>query len=152
RLLMTPDSSPLSPSSFAVEDEVLGRLRALRSRLGDEIGGAFDRLAERLRLFEGRRGGGYFSHAMALPVLDLPVWACASLVRRGALVPEGRAFALAESAAAGYLGVRVEDDWFDEGIGEPGEVAMLARALLARHQGLLGREVPACSPFWALFE
>ena len=147
-----PSSPPLSPLPEGVEDAVLARLAALRGRLGPELGGAFDRLAARLRLFEGRAGEGYFSHPTALPVLELPVWIVGHLARCGAAAPPGRALNLAEAAAAGYLRVRIEDDWFDEGVGEPGEAAMLAQALFARHGALLAPELRAGGEFWALFE
>lgn len=154
----SPPEAPEAPEGIeGLEDAVLGRLGALRGRLGAELGGAFDRLAARLRLFEGRAGEGYFSHPAALPVLELPVWIAGHAARRGAAGPSSttrttRALALAEAAAVGYLRVRIEDDWFDEGIGEPGEAAMLAQALFARHQALLSRELPADRGFWALFE
>jgi hypothetical protein len=44
-----------------------------------------------------------------------------------------------ESAALGYLAVRVQDDLIDEGVGDPPEAALLASALLSRHLALLGR-------------
>ncbi|MCC6556238.1 MAG: geranylgeranyl pyrophosphate synthase [Polyangiaceae bacterium] len=141
-----------APAPEEVEDAVLARLAALRGRLGGDLGAAFDGLAARLRLFEGRAGEGYFSHPPALPVLELPVWIAAHLTRRGAALPPGRALDLAESAAAGYLRVRMEDDWFDEGVGEPHEAAMLAQALFARHAALIARGLSPGSPYWALFE
>jgi hypothetical protein len=141
--------------SFDVEAEVLARLGALRGRLGPELGAAFDRLAARIRLFEGRRGEGYFSHPLALPVLSLPLWVPgpegpANAEPRPTLTPP--AARLAEAAAVGYLRVRVEDDWLDEGVGEPGEVMLLSGALFSRHAALLAAEVPAGSAFWQLFE
>lgn len=131
---------------------MLARLGALRRGLGPELGAAFDELAGRLRLFEGRAGQGYFSHPMALPTLDLPRWAAAHLALRGAEAPPARVLRLAEAAAVGYLRVRVEDDWLDEGIGEPGAVMMLAGALGARHEALIAAELPRGSAFWDLFE
>jgi hypothetical protein len=129
--------------------EVLRRLSVFRERLGPEVGTAFDALAERLRLFFGHSGEGYFSHPLALPVLELPRWAAAG---HGTMVAPSTLTNLAEAAMAGYLHVRVQDDWFDEQVGEPGAVMMLADALFARHQILLAREVDAGSAFWELFE
>jgi hypothetical protein len=132
----------------ALEAEVLARLSAFRGRLGGELGALFDALAARLRLFEGGPGAGYFSHPMALPVLQLPLW----LAARHGEPAAPLVTSLAEAAAAGYLHVRIEDDWFDEAIGEPGAAMLLSGALFARHQALLARELPRASAFWGLFE
>jgi hypothetical protein len=146
---------PDADSRIRLEVEALGRLASLRARLGPEIGAAFDALAARLRLFDG----GYFSHPMALPVLELPGWAAEHAGRRGAAVNPETTMDLVEAAAVGYLHVRIEDDWFDEGIGEPGAAMMLSNALFVRHQGLLARTIPRTIPgataergFWDLFE
>ncbi|WP_438028048.1 geranylgeranyl pyrophosphate synthase [Sorangium sp. So ce233] len=140
----------------SLEAEVLRRLVALRGRLGGELGALFDELATRLRLFEGEPGEGYFSHPMALPVLELPLWVA---TRFGAPAPGAGsqglptlAVDLAEAAAVGYLHVRIEDDLLDEGLGEPGAAVLLSGALFARHQALLARSLPGGSAFWDLFE
>jgi len=122
-----------------LEAEVLDRLAAYGRELGPELAAAFEQLATRIRLFVGRGGDGYFSHPLALPVLDLPRWAGPDLP--GAVIAD-----LAEASAAGYLRVRVEDDWFDEGIGEPGAVMMLAGALAARHEARIGRALRSTPP------
>lgn len=132
----------------ALEVEAFVRLAALRRRLGGELGALFDALAARLRLFEGGPGAGYFSHPMALPVLQLPRWIAARYGDPGAPLVVN----LAEAAAVGYLHVRVEDDWFDEAIGDPGASMILSGALFARHQALLARELAPASAFWGLFE
>ncbi|MGH8885985.1 MAG: geranylgeranyl pyrophosphate synthase [Egibacteraceae bacterium] len=134
------------------EAEVLRRLAVFRGRLGPELGAAFDALEERLELFRGGHGQGYFSHPMALPVLELPQWAAAHTARQGTAVGPAVAADLVEAAAVGYLHVRVQDDWFDEAVGEPGAAMMLSDALCARHQALLARAVPVGSAFWELFE
>lgn len=148
---------PDANSRGRLEVEALRRLASLRARLGPELGAAFDALAMRLRLFDG----GYFSHPMALPVLELPVWAAEHAGRCGAAVAPETTMNLVEAAVIGYLHVRIEDDWFDEGIGEPGAAMMLSDALFARHQGLIAREIPRTPPgfgadrrgdFWDLFE
>lgn len=147
---------PDADSRGQLEIQALGRLASLRARLGPEIGAAFDALAARLRLFDG----GYFSHPMALPVLELPGWAAEHAGRCGAAVDPETTMDLVEAAVAGYLHVRIEDDWFDEGIGEPGAAMMLSNALFVRHQGLLARTIPRASVgsaaerggFWDLFE
>ncbi|KYF74252.1 geranylgeranyl pyrophosphate synthase [Sorangium cellulosum] len=140
----------------SLEAEVLRRIAALRGRLGGELGALFDELAARLRLFEGEPGEGYFSHPMALPVLELPLWVA---TRFGAPAPGAGsrglpplAVDLAEAAAVGYLHVRIEDDLLDEGLGEPGAAVLLSGALFARHQALLARSLPGGSAFWDLFE
>ncbi|WP_437877634.1 geranylgeranyl pyrophosphate synthase [Sorangium sp. So ce513] len=142
----------------ALEAEVLRRLKALRGRLGGELGALFDELTARLRLFEGEPGEGYFSHPMALPVLELPLWVA---TRFGAPRPAACAGSpelpplavdLAEAAAVGYLHVRIEDDLVDEGVGEPVAAVLLSGALFARHQALIARSLPGQSAFWDLFE
>ncbi|WP_437591898.1 geranylgeranyl pyrophosphate synthase [Sorangium sp. So ce1000] len=142
----------------SLEAEVLRRLASFRSRLRSELGALFDELAARLRLFEGEPGEGYFSHPMALPVLELPLWVATRLggpepardAGSPALPP--LAVDLAEAAAVGYLHVRLEDDLLDEGVGEPGATVLLSGALFAHHQALLARSLPAGSAFWGLFE
>ncbi|KYF58883.1 geranylgeranyl pyrophosphate synthase, partial [Sorangium cellulosum] len=142
----------------ALEAEVLRRLTALRGRLGGELGALFDELAARLRLFEGEPGEGYFSHPMALPVLELPLWVATRFraprpaPRAGTPELPPLAVDLAEAAAVGYLHVRIEDDLVDEGVGEPGAAVLLSGALFARHQALLARSLPGQSAFWDLFE
>jgi hypothetical protein len=137
---------------MSIEAEVLRRLMAFRERLGPELGVAFDTLAGRLGLFGRAVGRGYFSHPMALPVLEFPQWAAAHVARRGAAIAPAVVTALTEAAAMGYLHVRVQDDWFDEGAGEPHMAMMLSEALFARGLALLAPVVPEQSPFWDLFE
>jgi hypothetical protein len=134
------------------EAEVLQRLSAFRQRLGIELGTAFDALATRLGLFWGERGQGYFSHPMALPVLEFPRWAAAHVARQGTVIAPTVLANLVEAAAIGYLHIRVQDDWFDEAVGESGVVMMLSDALFTRAQALLAREVSRQSTFWELFE
>lgn len=134
------------------EGAVLQRLAVLRGRLGPELKAAFDALTARLELFRGGDREGYFSHPMALPVLELPQWAAAHAARQGAAIAPAVVANLVEAAAAGYLHVRVQDDWFDEAVGEPGTAMLLSDAFFARHHALLAREVPRDSPFWERFE
>ena len=140
--------APDADSRGRLEVEALGRLASLRARLGPELGAAFEALSTRLRLFDG----GYFSHPLGLPVLELPGWAAEHAGRCGAAIDPATTMNLVEAAAVGYLHVRIEDDWFDEGIGEPGAAMMLSDALFVRHQGLLAREIPRGDGFWDLFE
>lgn len=134
------------------EAEVRRRLSAFRQRLGPELSAVFDALAARLGLFRSSEREGYFSHPMALPVLELPQWVAARTSRQGAAIAPMAVANLVEAAAVGYLHVRVQDDWFDEAVGEPGAVMMLSDALFARHQALLAREIPFGSAFWERFE
>jgi hypothetical protein len=129
-----------------LEGLVDARLLDLRGRLGPHLRAAYDDLARRLGLVPERRDGpGYFFGPLALPVLQLPAWA-------GRELPAGDVADLVESAATGYLHVRVQDDLLDEGVGEPGAAMLLAEAFMARHQALLARVVGASDRFWALFE
>ena len=130
---------------------MLRRLAMFRAQLGSELGAAFDALAARLGLFRSD-GEGYFSHPMALPVLKLPQWVAARAARQGVTLAPTTIVNLIEVAAVGYLHIRVQDDWFDEAVGEPGAVMMLSDALFARGQALLARETPYKSQFWELFE
>jgi hypothetical protein len=98
---------------------------------------AFDRMAQRLEL-TGDSGASYFLAARALPVTQLPTWCCALAGRRGRGLAVDAPDQLCESAVAGYLHVRLQDDLLDEGVGRPVEVMLLAEALLVRHLYLLG--------------
>lgn len=134
------------------EAEVLRRLAAFRQRLGLELGAAFDALAARLGLFRTEQGQGYFSDPMALPVLELPKWAAAHVLRQGLALAPTMVTNLVEAAAVGYLHIRVQDDWFDEAVGKPDVVMMLSDALFTRAQVLLAREISRQSAFWDLYE
>jgi hypothetical protein len=98
---------------------------------------AFDRMARRLEL-TGDGGASYFLAARALPVTRLSGWCWALADRRGRGLADEVRDRLCESAVAGYLHVRLQDDLLDEGIGRPVEVMLLAEVLLVRHLVLLG--------------
>jgi hypothetical protein len=127
------------------------RLQALRASFGPRLGAALDALASRLSLFGGA-GPDYFCHPLALPVLQLPVWAADVARRRGAEIPAAAVLDCVEAAATGYLHVRIHDDQMDEGVGEAASAMLLAEALFVRHQVLLARVAPPGSDFWARFQ
>lgn len=124
----------------ALQAEVLGRLGGWARDLGPPLATAWQALAARLRLDEGR---GYFLHPLALPVLQLPAWVAAghpAVAARGV----DAVVQAAEAAAAGYLHVRIQDDLLDEGVGGDPAGTMLGEALAARHHRLaLGLGGPA---------
>ncbi len=129
-----------------VEQVALRRLRTWAAGLGDELGGAWQGLHDRLGLDRG-----YFSHPLALPVLALPMWAFDSNPAVAARGEEALLDAI-EAAASGYLHVRIQDDLLDEGIGGTADQHMLAEALLARHQRLVMGLAGGDAAFGELFE
>jgi len=136
-------------SDVSLQAEVLDRLEVAAGRMGPRLGGAWTRLSSRLRLND--RQPGYFLHPLAFPILQLPTWAAQ---RAGGALPEAAALAAdsREAAAAGYLHVRVQDDWMDEGIEEGAATALLSDALLTRHQRLLVGVAGDRPAFWERFE
>lgn len=114
---------------------------------GPELAASFGRFAERIHLFD-QEGPGYFGHPLALPVIQLPVWAAQAARRRGARIADAAVMDAVEAAALGYLHVRLQDDLLDEGVGEPAEVSLLATALLLRHEALLRRSAGTRQAFW----
>lgn len=128
------------------------RLRALRRGLGPHLAAAFDELSDRLELDRAPGEAGYFSAPLTLPVLQLPLWVARAAARRGRPIPTAAVEDLVESAAVGYLHVRVQDDLLDEGLGRPAQAMLLAEALLVRHGALIARAVGASERFWAYYE
>ena len=124
------------------------RLDALRGDLGPELAGAFERLRGRVA---AAGWGAYFTAPHAQPVLLLPLWAAQLACQVGSDPGVVAVESAVESALVGYLHVRVQDDWLDEGVGEPAQVLLLSTALLVRHQVALARVCGACLPFWELF-
>lgn len=116
--------------------DLVGPLARLGPTLGPDLEPAWDALRTRLGLHES---DAYFRHPMALPVLDLPLWVARALGSWGQPVAPERVERALESAALGYLAVRLQDDWMDEGTGpDPAQVLFLSQALLVRHLALLG--------------
>jgi len=134
-------------ADVSLQAEVLERLAVQGEALGPLLGGAWTRLAARLRL--GEREPGYFLHPLAFPILQLPAWAAE---RAGGAFPGGLTLDVCEAAAAGYLHVRVQDDRMDEGIGEGAATELLSDTLLTRHQRLLAGVVGGRAAFWDRFE
>ncbi|MCK6505554.1 hypothetical protein L6R53_19515 [Myxococcota bacterium] len=124
----------------ALHQEVIEGLDGWAAGLGPTLAAAWGALRARLRL---DAPPGYFLHPLALPVLQLPVWVAAG----PAPAPPARVRAAVDSAAAGYLGVRVLDDLLDEQVAEGPATWMLAQALLARHHALAGQVAADC-PAW----
>ena len=126
---------------------ILERLDGAARAFGVELAAAWVELAARLRLLDPTPPG-YFTHPLALPTLELPRWAGALAARRGRPVAAPRLEEAAEAAAAGYLHVRLHDDFIDEGRGDPAVVMLLAEALLVHHQALMAALLPSGSAFW----
>ena len=132
---------------------VEARLHAWADALPSRCRAALDRLAARLELGPGRPGWRrYFISDTAQPVLHLPLWVGKVAADRGVEVAAEEVTDLSESAACGYLAVRLQDDWFDEGSGDPGEVMLLSGVLAARHAALMARRLAADADFWDLFQ
>ncbi len=112
---------------------------------------AFDRLLSRRGiLVEGPRFD--FFHPLGHPVMLLPVWVAELARRRGRTLGPEVVSNLAVASQAGYLHVRVHDDYFDHHREEATGSMLLASALLVHHQALLARYLPASHEFWQLFE
>ncbi len=131
----------------ALRAAIRQRLATWGQGLGPTLQAAWSVLWQRLHLDDD-----YFGHPLALPVLELPLWLHEGDVR---VRLRGVAAMLdaAESAAAGYLHVRIQDDLVDEGTaaGDVGQL-MLAEALVARHQRLCMQLAGAAPAFADLFE
>lgn len=142
------------PSEASLHAQIDHRLENFRDRLAPRLRSLCDEFFDRLDL--GLRPKGavregsstYFINPLALPVLQLPLWAGARTERAGRPLPEEVVLDLVESAAVGYLHVRIQDDLLDEGVGRPGEAMLLAEAFFLRHQTLLARRVGHAGSFW----
>ncbi len=139
-----------TPEELRLHELIRARLEVFRDRLGPRLGAACDQLFDRLEL--GRPSTavrpGYFINPLALPVLQIPSWMGKRAAREGRELPREVLHDLAESAAAGYLHVRIQDDLLDEGVGRPAEAMLLAEAFFVRHQSLLGRNLGGNEKFW----
>ncbi len=112
------------PADQALADAVQERIDGWATALPPLLGAEWQALVARL----GGRLDRYFLHPLAHPLLQLPGWATGQ--------PELDA---AESAACGYLHVRIQDDLFDEGVGQAPGPLLLSDALRSRHLLLLTR-------------
>lgn len=128
-----------------LESHVRHRLAEYRRTLGPRVASLLDDLLRRLKF---DREGSYFLGPAAQPVLQLPGWVDHS----GEPVGEDVVAATVEAAAMGYLHVRVQDDFMDEGVGEAAAVMVLSDGLFGRHQALLAQIAGDHAEFWGLFE
>lgn len=125
----------------AIAAEVSRRLRAWAGGLSSEMGAAFSALMAGSGVGADAGAEKYLS-PLSQPVLLLPVWLGESL-------SEAVLLDIVESGLCGYLHVRVQDDRFDEGRGDPDTALVLSTALLTRHHTLVATHVthPA---YWTL--
>ncbi len=130
--------------------EVRDRLVALRQRVGEELVADFDDLLDRHDLLsEGEAG---MLNPLGQPLLEVALWLVDYAQDQCGTDLGPHLVDLAEATVVGYLHVRVEDDWVDEGIGHRVRAPMLSDAFLVRHQALLARVVGASPRFWTYFE
>lgn len=74
---------------------------------------------------------GYFSSAVAPPLLYLPLWLCDGLSAAGLRLPSSALPQLLSATMQGYFFVRVQDDWLDDpGRADP-ELALFGNACLS---------------------
>jgi len=118
--------------AITLEHDTLASLHALE--LPPTMAGLLAALLERVGA-----APGYFTHPLALPVLQLPAWLGA---------PAHHLPSLALAGALGYLSVRVQDDLIDDGVGDPGEAALLSALLLHHHDAALAALTPG-PLFWS---
>ncbi len=119
------------------------RLAVLVDGVGSDLRPAFVDILSRHGHSPQRLNEAVLFHPLGHPMVQLIDWAATSLDPQTQLD-------LMESAVAGYLAVRAQDDLLDEAVGGS-EVTLLSTVILARHQALLARHVADVS-FWTLFE
>lgn len=98
----------------------------------------------------GTQGEGPHDNVLGQPLFALPLWVDTATGERGRAEPDVL-LDVCESSLCGYLSVRAEDDYFDEGSGEPEAVMMLTTLFRIRHSALLAPLV-SDARFWSHFE
>ena len=116
-------------------------LRAWADGLTPELRAAFDALTGGSGL-QADSGADVYLANLSQPVVLLPLWFADG-------VPDAVVVDVIGSALAGYLAVRLHDDWMDEARGDPTEAMLLGTALLARSSSLVGAHVPDAR-WWSL--
>ncbi|MSP92630.1 MAG: hypothetical protein EXR79_12645 [Myxococcales bacterium] len=114
------------------------QLRAWADGLTPELRVAFDAVTAGSGLHADAGAEAYLAN-LSQPVVLLPLWFADGL-------PDDVVVAVIGSALAGYLAVRLHDDWMDEARGDPTEAMLLGTALLARSSSLAGEHVS--DPRW----
>jgi len=121
-------------------------LLRVRERCGPELHGAFDALMTRHGWLAGD-DPDYYLGVNSQPVAVLPMWLAARLEPSAEVLS-----AVLESSWLGYAAVRVQDDFMDEGLGDPVESMFLGQAFFAAHQSALARVLGPDPVFWETFE
>lgn len=139
--------------AFIDIDQVGGEVLARVERQIDLAGGAIGRLATDLLRRHGYEpgpdGGGPHLNVLGHPLFELPIWLDRAV--GGPSTDADVLLLIHESSLCGYLSVRVEDDFFDEGYGAPEEVMIVSGFFRSRHQALLARTISQ-REFWDRFE
>lgn len=133
----------------AVSALIDARFAAFGATLGPRLRPGYDALLARQRW--GAAHPGWYTAAESQPILVLVLQIASSL---GDAAPRAAVEDALESAMIGYACVRVQDDWLDDGIlaTDPETTALLADALLARHQAATARAVGGGDPaYWEAF-
>lgn len=130
--------------------EVLARIERQIDLAGGAIGRLATDLLRRHGYVSGPDGGGPHLNVLGHPLFELPTWLDRA-VGGGPSIDADVLLDIHESSLCGYLSVRGEDDFFDEGDGEPQEVMIVSGFFRSRHQALLARTV-SHHEFWDRFE
>ncbi|MBM4345244.1 MAG: hypothetical protein FJ100_17885 [Deltaproteobacteria bacterium] len=121
--------------------EASARLRAWSLCLHGDLRAAFEAMAATTGAGAAQGAEAYLS-PVSQPVVLLPLWLSAGLADQVVVDLLG-------SALAGYLAVRVQDDWCDRGTGDARCAMVLSAALLARHAALAGQHAVG-QDYWKL--
>jgi hypothetical protein len=89
--------------------------------------------------------------AMGQPILLLPAWIANRSGRHPSAISDGDLFRCSSASMFGYLRVRLQDDWFDEGAGQPESLLLLNDALTEAHLRTLFDAVGSHPEFWKRF-
>ena len=134
----------------AVHHELVARLDRFRSNIGERLQPAFDELMDR-RGFAGDNVDTYF-HPLGQPIVELPLWMIDTVDPTGVTIPDEVALDLFEAGVVGYLHARLQDDFFDERIGEVATTFLLSDACLVRFQRLVAGAVGSSERFWDVYQ
>lgn len=145
----------LGVAGALIDIDQVGREALARvERQIDLVGGAIGRFATDLLRRHGYEsgldGGGPHLNVLGHPLFELPIWLDRA-IGGGPSVDADLLLGIHESSLCGYLSVRVEDDFFDEGYGAPEEVMIVSGFFRSRHQALLARTI-SNPEFWDRFE
>ncbi len=138
---MTALPAWVAPDDLQPLDLASAQLQAWSMGLGDELRAAFDGMVATTGA-NASAGARPYLLPISQPVVLLPLWLSRAL-------PQQTRVDLVGSALAGYLAVRVQDDWVDRRCGDAEVAMVLSAALAGRHAALVGRHAVG-EAYWHL--